>query len=377
MLSWGEGPTRVLLSQFTGVAAFMEDSFQMLRVVNVSFISLRGYWTNRRKFPKSTIVMPMIFGNRLHTLYHILFSFPYRFLSNREYIFWCRGAVAFYVFSNNWNTDRCIYDARGAHLFEAVSLGKDVKRNFKFEYKAFSKAKKVIVVSEKLIEYSQLFYGIDISFKTQIIPCCNAETRGGLTTGTVSFKWPFDNVNSCVGVYIGSNANWQFATYYKDMIRSFLDSAKENCYLHLGAHTDFTKGLLKDYGKRVHVGVIQFKDVNSVLSRCDYAFMVREDNWVNRVASPVKVAEYLRAGLPVILSSNIGDTSKWLVSNNLGLEVTRSARTYTLESSKKSFNFCDLNSLKFKLDLNDRDLFEYYYDRNTYINNYKKLLHGI
>jgi hypothetical protein len=43
-------------------------------------------------------------------------------------------------------------------------------------------------------------------------------------------------------------------------------------------------------------------------SRADYAFILRDDNVVNRVANPTKIVEYLSYGIiPIVLSPEIGD----------------------------------------------------------------------
>ena len=50
----------------------------------------------------------------------------------------------------------------------------------------------------------------------------------------------------------------------------------------------------------------------------DIGLMIREQNPVNRVASPTKFAEYLSAGLPVLASPGIGDTEAIVEENRVG-----------------------------------------------------------
>ena len=45
------------------------------------------------------------------------------------------------------------------------------------------------------------------------------------------------------------------------------------------------------------------------LVACDVSFIIRERRLMNRVASPVKFAEYLAAGLAIVASPEIGDMS--------------------------------------------------------------------
>ncbi len=56
-------------------------------------------------------------------------------------------------------------------------------------------------------------------------------------------------------------------------------------------------------------------EVPGMLACADYGLLLREHSVTNHVASPVKFAEYLYQGLPVIISPDIGDYSE-LVSNS-------------------------------------------------------------
>lgn len=61
------------------------------------------------------------------------------------------------------------------------------------------------------------------------------------------------------------------------------------------------------------------KDVYRYLSAADAGIIMRHDTPVNNVASPVKVAEYLACGLPVIMTRGIGDYSELLPAAGVGL----------------------------------------------------------
>jgi glycosyltransferase involved in cell wall biosynthesis len=61
------------------------------------------------------------------------------------------------------------------------------------------------------------------------------------------------------------------------------------------------------------------EETRQTLPAFDAAFLLRGDSIVNRVAAPVKFAEYLHAGLPVILTEGIGDASGWVRDERLGI----------------------------------------------------------
>ncbi|MCX6312806.1 MAG: glycosyl transferase, partial [Bacteroidetes bacterium] len=78
-------------------------------------------------------------------------------------------------------------------------------------------------------------------------------------------------------------------------------------------------------------------------------------------ASPVKFAEYLAAGLEVIISENLGDYSKYVIENNVGMilssnpslskllkpDLTQKKRI--MELAKKDFLKENYRELYFKL----------------------------
>ncbi|MBK9059450.1 MAG: hypothetical protein IPL81_06110 [Flavobacteriales bacterium] len=59
-------------------------------------------------------------------------------------------------------------------------------------------------------------------------------------------------------------------------------------------------------------------EVAAILAECDHGILVREDSITNRVASPTKFAEYLRAGLKVVAPEHLGDVSARVEREDLG-----------------------------------------------------------
>jgi glycosyltransferase involved in cell wall biosynthesis len=55
------------------------------------------------------------------------------------------------------------------------------------------------------------------------------------------------------------------------------------------------------------------------LMASDMGILLRENHPLNEVAAPTKFAEYIMTGLEVLISDNIGDYSKFVEENNLGL----------------------------------------------------------
>ena len=76
---------------------------------------------------------------------------------------------------------------------------------------------------------------------------------------------------------------------------------------------------------RAFVRGCSHKEVHRFLSAADVGIIMRYDIPVNNVASPVKVAEYLACGLPVVLTRGIGDYSDWLQRSGVGFLLDETA----------------------------------------------------
>ena len=76
--------------------------------------------------------------------------------------------------------------------------------------------------------------------------------------------------------------------------------------------------IFKMFPQRVKFLWLSTHEVGAYLSACDYGWLVRENTDTNRVASPVKFAEYLAAGLEVIISNELGDYSNYVLVNKAG-----------------------------------------------------------
>ncbi len=62
------------------------------------------------------------------------------------------------------------------------------------------------------------------------------------------------------------------------------------------------------------------------LAVSDLGLLLRERNSVNRVASPVKFAEYLASGLPVLVSPGVGDCPDIVRRDRVGYVLDASAQ---------------------------------------------------
>ncbi len=88
--------------------------------------------------------------------------------------------------------------------------------------------------------------------------------------------------------------------------------------LFLSKENNDNKSFQEKHKGRIFIKWLEHKDIISYLHCCDYGILLREQSVTNKVASPVKFAEYLYAGLPVLITKNLGDFSEYVKSNNCG-----------------------------------------------------------
>ncbi|EGA70103.1 glycosyltransferase-like protein [Vibrio sinaloensis DSM 21326] len=108
--------------------------------------------------------------------------------------------------------------------------------------------------------------------------------------------------------YVGNTASWQ---KLDSILTAFDNKSQKNDELRLLVVTtepDSVREMLQDLSiKNPHITVTSsdYKNVPHFLNAADYGLLIRDDNVINRVASPTKRNEYAACGLPII--TNLAD----------------------------------------------------------------------
>ncbi|WP_075618328.1 glycosyltransferase [Paenisporosarcina indica] len=127
-----------------------------------------------------------------------------------------------------------------------------------------------------------------------------------------------------VFVYGGSLAPWQCV---EETIYFFklLQKNKENIHLlFLTPEVELAKKMLSQSSidKNDYTTLsVEPNDIKNYFIASDYGFLLRKNNLTNKVASPNKFAEYLTAGIKIIIGENVGEASEIVKNNNLGYLV--------------------------------------------------------
>ena len=167
-------------------------------------------------------------------------------------------------------------------------------------------------------------------------------------------------------VYSGSIAPWQSFELLENILSPLLDENQNVKVLFLSKESNDNRRFCETYKGRVFIKWLDHKDVLSYLHCCDYGLLLREQSDTNKVASPVKFAEYLYAGLPILMTENIGDFSQFVQQNKCG---------YVINEKQQNWSFLKKSGVAEKEKC--FALVKTFFTKESEINNnsYQKLVH--
>lgn len=222
-------------------------------------------------------------------------------------------------------TKKVIYDGRGAVTAECEEFNMVPKSWLpqikKLEKKAVNNSNKQFAVSNALVNYWRVSFSFDKS-SYSVTPCTLGkqfdEVELSETTISEAKKTIGFDLNDIVVAYSGSLAGWQFKGGLELELASWLCLNENHKLLFLCKPHKKINFLKNQYKTQVVQHFVKPEEVPNYLIAADYGLLVRDQNVTNKVASPVKFAEYLACGLKVIISKNLGDYSRLVEKFELG-----------------------------------------------------------
>lgn len=327
-LTYADQPSGVYSSQVIDVCNYLNQKAGA-KIKLVSFISLHNFSANKAKIQaefSNAVVLPMIPRMSAWKINSIWFSLYMLFSKEKSII--TRNVMACKIALDARKrgvAKKVCFDGRGAiaaewNEYNVVNIPAFKQGITSWENDAVNNSNYRIAVSEKLVDYWNKHYNY-VDKNHLIIPCTlNSNFEPSLPsekeTEDVRTELGF-NREDVVLVYSGSTAGWQSF----NMLKSFLVKtlSQPNIKVLFLSESDKNIEELKlQFPNKVANKFVKHKDVTQYLSACDYGILLREDTVTNRVASPTKFAEYLSAGLKVLISENIGDYSAFTKQNNCG-----------------------------------------------------------
>lgn len=234
-----------------------------------------------------------------------------------------------------------VYDCRGIEPHEHVyergysgepvnapgRLGERARALLDRQARAVNGCDEILCVSNRMKEFIVDHYP-GVADKIAVVPCCvdmpeveALEQSRHLNRLNLALDGKF------AVAYCGSAAKWQRPV---ETGRVFLQIKRAQEDAHLLIFTAQQEAMRQACA---HAGIserdrtlltIPHAEMPGYLAACDVGLLIRDEHIVNQVASPVKFAEYLASGLPVLLTGNIGDYSECVRRDGLGYVLDQS-----------------------------------------------------
>jgi hypothetical protein len=330
-LTYADQPSGVFSSQVMDVCRYL-SSLEGGKIKLVAFISLHNFKNNKRKIKRElpdAWVIPMLprmtwFGCNTFLLGCVVLLSGQRSILARN-VLACNMALKL----KNFFSLKVCFDGRGAiaaewNEYEVVPVKEWKKAIHEWEKNVVLKADFRIAVSSELVNYWKQSYGYTDQ-KHVVIPCTlNSDFKAPLldesAIASARHEMGFA-ATDVVLVYAGSTAGWQSFDLLKSfLIKIMLDNSTVKV-LFLSEKDKNVDALKQEFTGRIFQKFVSHSEVTNVLKACDYGILIREHSITNKVAAPTKFAEYLSAGLPVLISPEIGDYTAFVEAHHCGFVI--------------------------------------------------------
>jgi hypothetical protein len=302
----------VYRSQVIEVVDHLERQFNV-SIKLIAFVPIRIFLAQRK----------LIKSNKANAkVYPILGSLE-KFMRSRLFLKWkakrkvaiCRGPLAFRLANSKYI--KIVYDGRSAVAAEVdeynIAGTQSLSRIFKScEKEAVEEADFFMAVSVKLVDYWKQQFSVEILPGNHVVIPCTLNANNLNSTRTN---------NRIKIVYAGGVAGWQSFDKVVKIVREALENQPLVDFVFLCQKVPELNRLLNDFPDRCIQKWVMPEEVKEELEKCDYGILLREKKVTNQVSSPVKFAEYLNAGLKVLISPNIGDFSDFVLEHQCGYIV--------------------------------------------------------
>lgn len=229
----------------------------------------------------------------------------------------CRGDLAAYVGSRAFTEMkqcRILYDNRGLAYEESIMSHGDkwvYKRNREIKLKAMEYAKSHCdaynFVTNNMRNYMYYKYNFNSKLPYTIIPTLyKAEVLDFNELRKIQQRERWKESDYII-TYVGSTAAWQSTTQLVDIIGRASNLSENTRFMILTNGEIHEMNAMKEKLKdRLLIKSVKHSEMKYYLSMSNIGIVIRDDNVVNRVAAPTKIAEYLTNGLKILYSGDIG-----------------------------------------------------------------------
>lgn len=229
----------------------------------------------------------------------------------------CRGDLAGYVGSKAFRkipSSRILFDNRGLAFEESVMSYKNnpihqVNRIVKRKALQYTKSHCDMYnfVTQSMRDYFIKQYGYNAHLPFTIIPTLYRGDKLDYDyLDKIQIREHYKK-NDYIVSYVGSSAAWQSTERLVDIVKTIGNTYPEVRFFILskGEIPEF-KQLSEEMQSRITIKSVPHKEMKYYLHLTNLGIVIRDNNIVNQVAAPTKIAEYLTSGVGVLYSGKIG-----------------------------------------------------------------------
>jgi glycosyltransferase involved in cell wall biosynthesis len=268
-----------------------------------------------------------------------------RRLGKNPVVYHCRGEATF-----SWGEkiaakragDSIVVDIRGfwpierlasQGVFSPDAIGDTQQAVFDTDVEslryAISHGNMVTTVSAPLKDY--LVQNYNAPDNTSIIPCCVNNVINDSQRDKVRQQLALSDKKAIL--YLGGTQKYQ---HLDDLVFPFFQSAlaqSENCVaVFITQNMSAIQQLIEKFrlpAGRVRLISVPQQEVGRYLSAMDAGLLLRAPSFLNAFSQPVKLGEYLSAGLPVVVEKGTGSVQEMLAPYDIAFAVNIHNRSTT------------------------------------------------
>ena len=224
---------------------------------------------------------------------------------------------------------------------------------------AMKKAMAIFYVSEEMKKFEEGKFDIITDRKCFIMPCFNVSRTETLQVNERKYK-------KNIFTYVGSLSKWQCFNETLDFYKK-IEKIDSNAELKIFtfAEEEAKEIVANKNLKNCIVTSVAPDKMTEALADVKFGFVLREDDPVNRVATPTKLSSYLSAGVIPIFSKYLKD----FYDRTANFEYVVPVSDFKANKKLKKLMIDEVNVDKLMSEY--MDLFNSYYNPDFYIKMYK------
>ena len=276
----------------------------------------------------------------------------YIVLSRSIHIIHCRATVAGLMgfIAARLTGRKLLFDARGLMAEEYVDGGIWKKSSLlyhctaMFEKHLLKKADAVVVLSENIRQFlltsNYLYSNSQKKRQITVIPCCvDVKKFNRFSILDTSLREKNHLEGKFVFLYSGSLGTW----YLLEEMCDFFAAAKTvipNAYFLILTHSP-AESVIRCWSEKkldpadFAVKNCAFENMPEMLTLADAGIFFIKPSLSKRASCPIKFAEFLAAGIPVVINAGIGDTDTIVKTHKVGVVVEAFNTETYLEAARE------------------------------------------